>query len=141
MRGDITDLWFNDLDPHWRRNRVAIAGLTTEAAHFCLERLAWDHGLRTVFRAEHAVVAGCTEHSVACSPATLDQLRDLEKVHTGWWAPEVAHVVAGIPADAAPDSTQVLRTPTTVAAAGFLVSWVIAPLDQRRSHRIAGEPA
>jgi hypothetical protein len=32
---------------------MAIAGLTERPALFLLERLAWDHGLRVVFEAEH----------------------------------------------------------------------------------------
>src|ERR1700728_1916061 len=46
IRGDITDLWFHDLDPQWKKQPVAIAGLTTHGPLFCLERLAWDHGMR-----------------------------------------------------------------------------------------------
>jgi hypothetical protein len=53
IRGDITGLWFNDLDRHWRERRAPVAGLTTESALFCLERLAWDHQMRVAFRAEH----------------------------------------------------------------------------------------
>ncbi len=132
IRGDITDVWFDDLDLRWRQSPVAVAGLTTESALFCLERLAWDHRLRVVFRAEHALSRDCVEHTVSCSSATLDQLHDLERVHTGWWAPEVAHVVADVPARQLPDSTRTVRTPATGAeAAGFLVSWVIAPVRSR----------
>ena len=51
--GDITDLWFHDLHAAWKKQPVAIAGLTAHGALFCLERLAWDHGMRVVFREEH----------------------------------------------------------------------------------------
>lgn len=130
IRGDITDVWFDDLDLRWRQSPVAVAGLTTESALFCLERLAWDHRLRVVFRAEHALAPGCVEHTVSCSGATLDQLHDLERIHTGWWAPEVAHVVAEVPARQLPDRTRTLRTPApSPGDAGFLVSWVIAPVE------------
>jgi hypothetical protein len=58
IQGDITDLWFHDLDARWKQSPVAIAGLTAHGPLFCLERLAWDHGmrvvLRTVLRTEHA---------------------------------------------------------------------------------------
>lgn len=129
IRGDITDLWFDDLALRWKQSPVAIAGLTTESALFCLERLAWDHRLRVVFRADHALAPGCVEHTVSCSSATLDQLHDLERINTGWWAPEVAHVVAEVPARKLPDSIRTVRTPATGHGdAGFLVSWVIAPV-------------
>lgn len=52
ITGDITDLWYNDLDLLWRENKVAIAGLTGYAAFFCLERLAWDRSLRVAFKEE-----------------------------------------------------------------------------------------
>lgn len=128
IRGDITALWFDDLDLRWRREPAAVAGLTTEAALFCLERLAWDHRLRVVFRAEHALKSSdCIEHTVACAGETLEQVRDLEKINTGWWAP-VAHIVAGAPGRL-PDSMHRLQTPVSGAdAADFLVSWVIAPV-------------
>ncbi len=63
--GDITNVWFRELAPVWRSiaNRemavatadMAIAGLTQYGALFCLERLAWDAGMRVVYRAEHAL--------------------------------------------------------------------------------------
>ncbi len=52
IRGDITDLWFHDLDLQWKKRPVAIAGLTAHGPLFCLERLAWDHGMRVVSRVE-----------------------------------------------------------------------------------------
>ena len=66
FEGDITNVWFHELAPVWRSiassagsERVvatadmAIAGLTQYGALFCLERLAWDAGMRVVYRAEH----------------------------------------------------------------------------------------
>jgi hypothetical protein len=50
--GDITDLWFHDLDRQWKKRPVPIAGLTAHGPLFCLERLAWDHGMRVVSRVE-----------------------------------------------------------------------------------------
>ena len=50
FKGDITELWFHDLDPHWRRKPMAIAGVTAHGPLFCLERLAWSHGMRVISR-------------------------------------------------------------------------------------------
>ena len=50
--GDATDLWYHELDPLWRRQPLAIAGLTRFGPLFVLERLAWDRGLRVLYRAE-----------------------------------------------------------------------------------------
>jgi hypothetical protein len=53
IRGDITDLWFHDLDHRWKKQGpAAIAGLTAHGPLFCLERLAWDHGMRVLSRVE-----------------------------------------------------------------------------------------
>src|SRR6185312_8478281 len=48
IRGDVTQLWYSQLYPLWRRAPTPIAGLTAYAAMFCLERLAWDQRLRMV---------------------------------------------------------------------------------------------
>ena len=53
IKGDITDLWFHDLDARWKKEPIGIAGLTEHGPLFCLERLAWDHGMRVVYRADH----------------------------------------------------------------------------------------
>lgn len=53
ITGDVTSIWFERLHPLWKRQPVAIAGLTTYAPLFCLERLAWDHGMRVLRRDQH----------------------------------------------------------------------------------------
>jgi hypothetical protein len=47
IEGDITSLWYHDLDARWKQTPVAIAGLTAHGP------LAWDHGMRVVLRTEH----------------------------------------------------------------------------------------
>ena len=46
IRGDITSLFFDDLDLRWRRGQVLLAGYTTPASLFCLDLLARDRGMR-----------------------------------------------------------------------------------------------
>lgn len=53
IEGDITDLWQHELLARWNAEPIAVAGLTERPALFLLERLAWTHGLRVVFEAEH----------------------------------------------------------------------------------------
>jgi hypothetical protein len=61
--GDVTDLWYHDLALRWRTRPAPIAGLTTVGALFCLERLAWDAGMRLHWRAEHRCYGdGRVEH-------------------------------------------------------------------------------
>ena len=52
IRGDVTDLWFNELALRWKQGPAPIAGLTAKNSLFCLERLAWDAGMRVVSRAD-----------------------------------------------------------------------------------------
>jgi hypothetical protein len=53
IHGDITDLWFHDLYHRWKQSPVPIAGMTAHGPLFCLERLAWDHGMRVLSRTDH----------------------------------------------------------------------------------------
>jgi len=46
IRGDITSLFFYDLDLRWKRGPVVLAGYTTPASLFCLDLLARDRGMR-----------------------------------------------------------------------------------------------
>lgn len=46
IRGDITNLFFHDLDLRWKRGPVWLVGLTTPASLFCLQLLAHDRGMR-----------------------------------------------------------------------------------------------
>jgi hypothetical protein len=57
MRGDVTDVWYSRLYPLWKGGGVAVAGLTGNGVLFCLERLAWDHTLRVVYRGSHQRIA------------------------------------------------------------------------------------
>jgi hypothetical protein len=58
FRGDITEFWYQDLSQRWKTDPVAIAGVTTHGPLFCLERWAWDHGLRIAERQDLPVQGG-----------------------------------------------------------------------------------
>ncbi len=45
IRGDVTNLFFNDLDLRWKLGPVWLTGLTTSASLFCLHLLARDRGM------------------------------------------------------------------------------------------------
>ena len=62
----MTRLWFDDIYHRWKESPVAIAGLTAQGQLFCFERLAWDQGLRVVFRAEHGAMEHCCPVPRAC---------------------------------------------------------------------------
>jgi hypothetical protein len=46
IRGDVTNLFFNDLDLRWKLGPVWLIGFTTSASLFCLHVLARDRGMR-----------------------------------------------------------------------------------------------
>jgi hypothetical protein len=73
IRGDITDLWFHDLDRQWKKQPVAIAGLTAHGPLFCLQRLAWDHGMRVVSRVEQPTCDGDGEPLISWAIAPKER--------------------------------------------------------------------
>ena len=127
--GDMTDLWFTNLEPHWRRalpsSVMALAGLTAHGPIFCLEELAREHGLRVVYRGIHESVDDQTiRHrfwgavpDLAATPA---------------WAAAVGSTVASIPCAApalgsrAPADVEITTRATPPSET--LVSWLIAPV-------------
>ena len=121
IRGDITDLWYEQLSVHWKTTPAAIAGLTDEPALFCLERLAWDHAMRVVSRAIH-------ERGGAMTAAPN-------------WPRETARRLAS----RSPDSPQVGRSlpfvmgSTTIADGDPepLISWIIAPREDAPHFAVA----
>jgi len=127
IRGDITDLWFHDLSAQWKREPVAIAGLTEHGPLFCLERLAWDHRMRVVFRAEHRLDADCVLHEVSGPEAVIQRVPDLGSAGVAWTT-QAARLVSRCHDGRSPAA--VARAVTRVAHSGDrepLLSWVIAP--------------
>ena len=51
--GDITRFWYDELEPLWWREPVAIAGFTQFGPMFVVERLAAERGMQQVLRVEH----------------------------------------------------------------------------------------
>ena len=48
--GDVTDLWYDELDARWRRKGFVLGGITGADALFVLETLANHQGRRVVSR-------------------------------------------------------------------------------------------
>jgi len=133
IRGDITGLWFNDLDARWKKDPVAIAGLTEHGPLFCLERLAWDHGMRVIYRADHTYHDGYMEHELSGSERMLREAVELSSSGPEWSA-RVASLLTRCPASRTQASQLTVVTPTAKRAGDpdHLVSWVIAPVDGAR---------
>jgi hypothetical protein len=95
ITGDMTDLWSRELYPLWRASPVPVAGLTAHGPLFCLERLAWDHGMRVVFRAEHQYRPdGGIDHLVCAQESLLAHVSGLATAGSKWSA-HVAALVGG----------------------------------------------
>ncbi len=126
--GDVTALWYEDLQPLWRKQPMPIAGLTARPALFCLERLAWDHGMRVVFHAEHTQRDDGTFAHVALMP--VHGLSSAELVASDKrWAAHVASTLARLPVESA-----IARGPSAACTAAALdetaalFSWMISPV-------------
>lgn len=143
VRGDVTDLWYTELHPLWKRQCRPIAGLTAYAALFCLERLAWDHGMRVVYHGEHTRLAGGEIEHVLRGPPGRPEARDTLTAHGVLdgrieWPAQIASLIAqtewrsGWSGKPAAGRATVARVLTAGSARGQgigqpLHSWVIAP--------------
>ena len=129
--GDVTRFWYDDLYHRWREGPVAIAGLTAQGPLFCLERLAWDQGMRVVFRAEHAPAADCVAHDVSAPLAMLDDAR--RAAADAAWSERFADLVTQCPRGRAELGSVAARGPVAQIAtvdAEPLYTWVIAPVSR-----------
>jgi hypothetical protein len=129
IRGDITDIWFNDLYHRWKQGPAAIAGMTAPGPIFCLEMLARDAGMRVALRVDHRrLVDGRIEHEFAGPEDVLRRAADLE-TSAGKWPERMAEIVAQFPVER--DRTARRRFAEAAVANGndpdHLVTWVIAP--------------
>ena len=144
--GDVTPVWFEQLDPVWRQYPLTVAGLTTEGALFCLEQLAWDNGMRVAYRGIHAASPdGGTDHVLE---ASVHRSHDVQGRISGAqpWPAQVADIIANIdeavsafPSDAASRSQATYRTRSRPdRAPSRLVSWLIAPKNWRVPEPVTG---
>ena len=127
MDGDVTPIWYHDLYHRWRQAPAAIAGLTAHGALFCLERLAWDHRLRVVYRGEHSAAPGGVVHRLD-GPAPM--LSAAAAATDSAWCAALADVVAECPLERSERRTswRMTRHAAFAPAAEPLFSWVIAPV-------------
>jgi hypothetical protein len=138
IRGDITDVWFNDLYYRWKQQPVAIAGLTAPGAIFCLEMLARDAGMQVVMRADHRFSMCQTsngarvEHEV-WAPGNAVAKADALRASGEHWPTTMAEMVMRFPAHREAHRKAKFSAPAPIVNGNteHLVTWVIAP--QRRA--------
>jgi hypothetical protein len=131
ISGDMTALWYNELDGLWRKEAVAIAGMTRHGPMFCFEMLARDHGMRLVYQAEHQITDAEVRHTVSGALPNLRRSAGLTQSGAAW--PELmASLVADTPALPALSGAVgvVTRTQAAGAADEPLFTWVIGPVSQ-----------
>jgi len=126
IRGDVAELWYDDLRAHLSENRLPIAGLTDRAALFCLEELARDVGMRVIFRADHIVDQhGPAEHTAVGAASLVAGTRNLppEAGFVRAMAEVFSQFDVSEPCDTA---AQKVTGPFSPGNKTALVSWVIA---------------
>jgi hypothetical protein len=137
ISGDVTDVWYSELHPRWKEAAMPIAGVTTYGPLFCLERLAWDHGMRVVYRGSHQRRSDRTiEHRLEVA-AQQPEATPRKLSGRDAWPVEIAALMAGISplAKPVPLNRNGVSTitcvgqcaPTASEPSEALYSWVIAP--------------
>ena len=130
IKGDVTDLWYNDLYHEWKKGPAAIMGMTTEDALFCLQILAQDQRMHVVFRVEHNYLSdNRIAHIITGTSQIPHEMADLANVGPAWNI-RMSNVVMQYPDKRAKKSetkiiTQLDRPVTDQQS---LVTWVIAPI-------------
>jgi hypothetical protein len=127
-RGDVTGVWFDELQPEWSRHRTAVAGLTDFHSFFVLDMMARDASMRAVFIATHRACARDRFEHRLFGPRDL--IRQASLATAGYdWAGSAAAVVTSFPAavSVAAQHSSIAEARNIELTSRDLVSWVIAP--------------
>ena len=133
MRGDVTDVWYSQLYPLWKAGGVAVAGLTGGGVLFCLERLAWDHGLRVVHRGSHQPFGEDGIQHAMLGAVDPGAIKPRMAGRTTSWATALATSISQMESPCRAVPTGLALRPscasrrTDKGATSTLFSWVIAP--------------
>ena len=105
--GDITELWYDELDLLWREQPAVIAGSTQFGPMFVLEQLANERGMRVALRAEHRARTDGTVAHILSGPAETVALAERLRQQGADWPVLMAVVLTHCHAD---DNAPVERT-------------------------------
>jgi hypothetical protein len=133
LHGDITDIWFRDLFPRWKTRPVAIAGITSGVALYCLTELARDAGLRAVYVAEHVSETDGLVRHVAVGPDEMVARAGDLALAGRRWSSAAARIVMRCPLGklSAVSSERLVTLFRAGEHSRALTSWVIAPVARR----------
>jgi hypothetical protein len=144
ITGDVTALWFKELQPLWTQRKEAILGMTTGASLLCLEQLAWEQWMRVVARVEHrSEPDGTVRHRLFLRGNTLQEARAALAGNADWAERMVAPLVGRLGAAhcGRTAETVVLTRHLSGGDPGIpLVSWVIAARVSGGAPARAGRP-
>ena len=108
--GDITRFWYDELETLWKREPVAIAGLTQFGPMFVVERIALERGLELVLRVEHCATSdGRLEHAFSGPRETLGLAAGFEGLQSDWPG-VIAALACSVGADDSPRHDAALAT-------------------------------
>jgi hypothetical protein len=128
--GDITAVWLKHLDPLWREGKASVMGLTTLDQLFCLERLAWDRGMKVLIRVEHRDVGlGDIAHKIE-APPLLAEKSALAVQSGSFWPRELATLLGSCSHSQFSDMCANREVTSKGKLGEQLVSWVIAPANR-----------
>jgi len=130
--GDVSALWYQQLDPMWSTSSLVVAGITAIRPLFILEQMARDRNVRLALSVEHRPqLDGSTEHWIQAPASEIDALQLILRQES--WPRLLAHYFrSGVGLS---DRASVVRVRCiTPAALGRslaevpLTSWVLAPV-------------
>lgn len=125
VEGDLTALWYEDLDLEWKRGTMTLGGVTTRHGLFVLETLAADRGMRVVYRGLHEPADGRIVHTLSGPAAMLENMA--RPAAASFW-PALGHAMTRYTASR--ETATVERASSRGSVSGPaepLCSWIIAP--------------
>ena len=129
-KGDITAIWLKHLDPLWREGKAAVMGLTTQDQLFCLERLAWDRGMKVLIRVEHQDSGrGDIAHKIE-APLLLAERTAQAVQNEKFWPAELAFLLGSCSTAQLIGSCGKREVTSKGNLDEQLVTWVIAPVNR-----------
>jgi hypothetical protein len=130
VTGDVTALWFKDLQPHWAKRKETVVGMTTSASLLCLEQLAWDQWMRVVARVEHRPEPdGAIRHRLFLNGRALREARRVFADNPHWAERMAVPLIAAVSAESAGKPAEAVaftHHPMVDVPKISLVSWIIA---------------
>lgn len=137
IAGDVTPLWFEELQPLWAKRRLPIVGMTTPASLLCLEQLAWEQWMRVVARVEHRQdTDGALRHRLFLQEDALPAARAALTDDAHWAERMVAPLLSQLGAGQSGRRREAVVLSPGMARNGPaspLVSWIIAARPNNRA--------